>query len=488
MSFHIIPRSLIKDDSLSNKVLVKGIENQNKSDRELRNDIINKNKKWWSDLLRCNLISKRKYDNLVHGSQNLKEKVEKDFINRQLVEVRQISKHVTNLLRRAYGHKGTNVVAIKASLVDDFKSQYNIYKSREINDFHHAKDAYVAAVVGQYILNRYPSMKAEFIYDDYLQYKINEKDKGRDKYGFIISSMKRNYYDNDTGEVLWDAKEMINNVDKVLNYNDCIITRKTEVMSGGMFNLTRMPKVEKEKLTGKEIPLRNNKNTFLPPEKYGYYNGIQESYYSIIEFTDKKKRVKRLVGVPIMVSSRLKDSKDSLYEYFSKIYKDVKVIKERIPKYQKIRVARNEYYIVSSKEWCNATQLILSKDTYKNIVRFNKKDYFNKQSQEILDENLNKAYEELIVKIQTVYSMYSSTLKKLVEGKETFKELEPSNKLQVINEILKLTKADSQCGNLKLVGGTDREGRINGKENIDVNKIIFIYESPLGINRREVQY
>lgn len=485
---HIIPRSLIKDDSLSNKVLVKGMENQNKSDRELRSDIISRNKEWWGDLLKCNLISKRKYDNLVHGSQNLKEKVEKDFINRQLVEVRQISKHVTNLLRRAYGHKGTNVVAIKASLVDDFKSQYNIYKSREINDFHHAKDAYIAAVVGQYILNRYPSMKAEFIYDDYLQYKITEKDKGRDKYGFIISSMKRNFYDSDTGEVLWDANEMINNVNKVLSYNDCIITRKTEVMNGGMFNLTRMPKGEKEKLTGKEVPLRNNKNIFLPPEKYGYYNGVQESYYSIIEFTDKKKRVKRLVGVPIMVNSRLKNSKDGLYEYFSKIYKDVKIIKERIPKYQKIRVDGNEYYIVSSKEWCNSTQLILSKDTYKNIARFNKKDYFNKQPQKVLDENLNKAYEELIIKIQTVYSMYGSALKKLVEGKETFKELEPSKKLQVINEILKLTKADSQCGNFKLVGGTDREGRINGKENIDVNKIIFIYESPLGINRREVQY
>jgi len=249
-----------------------------------------------------------------------------------------------------------------------------------------------------------------------------------------------------------------------------------------------MPKGEKEKLTGKEVPLRNNKNIFLPPEKYGYYNGVQESYYSIIEFTDKKKRVKRLVGVPIMVNSRLKNSKDGLYEYFSKIYKDVKIIKERIPKYQKIRVDGNEYYIVSSKEWCNSTQLILSKDTYKNIARFNKKDYFNKQPQKVLDENLNKAYEELIIKIQTVYSMYGSALKKLVEGKETFKELEPSKKLQVINEILKLTKADSQCGNFKLVGGTDREGRINGKENIDVNKIMFIYESPLGINRREVQY
>ncbi|MEW8995484.1 type II CRISPR RNA-guided endonuclease Cas9 [Clostridium sp.] len=485
---HIIPRSLIKDDSLSNKVLVKSMENQNKSAMELRSEIINRNRKWWSDLLKCNLISKRKYDNLVHGSQNLKEKVEKDFINRQLVEVRQVSKHVTNLLRRAYGHNGTNVVAIKASLVDDFKSQYNIYKSREINDFHHAKDAYVTAFVGQYILNRYPSMKAEFIYDDYLQYKISVKDKGRDKYGFIISSMKYNFIDRDTGEVLWDANEKSKDILKVLSYNDCIITRKTEVMSGGMFNLTRMPKIEKEKLTGKEIPLRNNKNTFLPPEKYGYYNGVQESYYSVIEFTDKKKRVKRLVGVPIMVSSKLKNSKDGLYEYFAERYKDVKIIKERIPKYQKIRVDGNEYYIVSSNEWCNATQLILSKDTYNNIARLNDRSYFNKQLQKVLDEALNKAYEELIIKFQRVYSMYGSTLKKLVDGKEKFKELEPINKLQVINGILKLTKADSQCGNLKLIGGTDREGRINGKENIDVNKITFIYESPLGINRREVQY
>lgn len=485
---HIIPRSLIKDDSLSNKVLVIKKANQDKSASDLRNEIITRNYSWWNELLKYNLISKRKFENLTDRSQNFKEKVEKDFINRQLVEVRQISKHVTNLLTRAYGWRGTNIVAIKAGLVDDFKSQYDIFKNRDVNDLHHAKDAYIAAVVGQYIIQRYPSMKSEFIYDDYLNYKRDVKDKSRDKYGFILSSMNYNYWDKETGEVIWHANERIKAILKIVGYNDCLITRKTEVISGGMFNLTRWQKVNSDKLTGKEVPLKNSKELYLSPEKYGFYNGVQEAYYSVIEFTDKRKRVKRIVGVPIMVAAQVKKSSDELYKYFSKQYKDVKIIKEMIPKYQKISVDGHEYYIVSSNEWCNATQLILSRESYNNITKLNKKSFYNKLEEQEKEEYLIKIYEELLEKLKVRYKVYKNVVSKLEDSKEDFINLECEKQLQLINQLLNLTKANSQCANLKVVGGAERVGRISGKENVDVNKITFIYESTLGINKREVQY
>lgn len=484
---HIIPRSIIKDDSLSNKVLVKKKLNQMKSSATLRKDIIDKNVVWWNELLKYKLISKKKYDNLANRSGDFNQWLEKDFINRQLVEVRQISKHVTNLFKRAYGYKGTNVIAIKSSLVSDFKDQYKIYKNRAINDFHHAKDAYIVAVIGQYIMKRYPSLKSEFIYDDYLKwYKREATDK--DKFGFIISSMNHNYRDDCNNKIIWNAKEKIGKILKVINYNDCIITRKTEIITGSMFNLTRLPKADINKLTGNEIPLKNNKSLYLPPEKYGYYNGVQESYYALIEFNLKNKRVKRIVGIPVMVAANINGSKDELKKYLSSKYKDVKVIKEKIPKYQKIRYEGHEYYIVSSNEWCNAKQLILKKNIYDNISKLNDKLEFNKMSEEEKDKILIESYNCILDKLVKNYGIYKGIIKKLSDNIDTFKALSSINKLKVINEILNITRANSQCANLKLVYGVERVGRISGKDTIDANKITFIYESQLGINRREVKY
>lgn len=484
---HIIPRSLIKDDSISNKVLVKKIENQGKSASVLKNKTIDRNIAWWSDLLKYKLISQKKFRNITNRSDNFGEEVEKGFINRQLVEVRQISKHVTNLLNRTYGHRGTNIVAVNAELSDDFKKQFNVYKSRDINDFHHAKDAYIVAILGEYIMTRFPNLKSEFIYDEFKKYKTTVTSK--DKFGFVVSSMNHDYICDETGEIVWNSQKQIGKIKKILSYNDCIITKKTEVMNGQMFNLTRYPKPSNGKISSSAIPLKNNKNLYLDPLKYGYYQGKQESYYAIIEFTLKKKRVKRLVGVPIMVVNTVKNSKEKLKEYFeNEGYLDVTIIKDKVPKYQKIRYEGHEYYIVSSNEWCNAKQLKLSQEYYDNICILNNRGIFIKMDEQEKNNKLIDIYQYIVAKLENQYSIYKKSITDLKEKQQKFVELKTEEKLQVINEILKLTKANSQCANLKLIGSADRVGRISGKENIDVNKLTFIYESSLGINRREVKY
>lgn len=485
---HIIPQSIIKDDSISNKVLVKTIKNQEKSGGRLPNEVINKNQAWWEILLKNNFISRKKYENLTNRSTGFGENVEKGFINRQLVEVRQISKHVTNILNRAYGHKGVKVFAIKAQLVDDFRKQFDIYKSREINDFHHAKDAYVVGVIGEYITKRFKNLENEFIYDEYKKYTKTTTSK--DKFGFIISSIKRDFINKETGEIIWDAKENISAIKKILEYNDCKIVKKTEIIDGQMFNLTicKKPKSE-EKITGKEIPLKNSKNLYLDPMKYGYYEGIQESYYSIIEFKKGKKRVKRLVGIPIMEAKKIGNSIYRLKEYIvSKGYEEVKILKAKVPKFQKIRYEGSEFYLVSSKEWCNAKQLKLPKNLYQFICSYNlNKDYDEKEETKHT-EQLIEIYEILIDKLDKQYPIYQSIKNKIEKGKEKFIKLTSEEKVSVIKEILKITSANSQCGSLKLIGGTEREGRLGGKDNVDINKIEFIYESITGMKVSEVSY
>ena len=143
---HIIPRTLIKDDSIDNKALVKRECNQNKSanyvlPREYRN--INQ-KKWWKHLKDNGLMSAKKFHNLIR--EKYSDEDINGFINRQLVETRQITKHVANILK-SY-HKKSNVIYLKAELSHNYREKYDLFKFRDINDYHHAHDAYLAAVLG----------------------------------------------------------------------------------------------------------------------------------------------------------------------------------------------------------------------------------------------------------------------------------------------------------------------------------------------------
>jgi CRISPR-associated endonuclease Csn1 len=91
------------------------------------------------------LISDEKYKRLTR-STGFTEEEKYEFINRQLVETRQSTKVVASLLKEIYPE--TVIVYVKAGLVSDFRQQFDLLKSRVVNDLHHAKDAYLSIVVG----------------------------------------------------------------------------------------------------------------------------------------------------------------------------------------------------------------------------------------------------------------------------------------------------------------------------------------------------
>ena len=84
-------------------------------------------------------MSKKKYDRLTRTNDFTDEEFA-GFIERQIVETRQSTKAVADLLKRIY--ETSEVVYVKAGLVSDFRHDNKIVKSRLVNDYHHAKDAY----------------------------------------------------------------------------------------------------------------------------------------------------------------------------------------------------------------------------------------------------------------------------------------------------------------------------------------------------------
>lgn len=151
---------------------------------------------FWYDLYSSKLISKRKLDNLT--KIKLTEEDKAGFIKRQLVETRQITKHVAGILHHRFNKaEDTNepirkvrIITLKSALVSQFRNRFGIYKVREINEYHHAHDAYLNGVVALALLKKYPQLAPEFVYGEYLKFNAHKANKATVKKEFYSNIMK----------------------------------------------------------------------------------------------------------------------------------------------------------------------------------------------------------------------------------------------------------------------------------------------------------
>ena len=316
---HIVPRSLIKDDSIDNKALVLKEENQRKADcvvlpEEYRTIYT---KTWWQRLKKIGLISVKKYNNLCRYKYD--EKTISGFINRQLVETRQICKHVANIVKNY--HPDSRVVYIPAILSHHYREKFELYKFRQINDYHHAHDAYLAAVLGEY---REYHLKSSIDFSELKKLNQNLYQSKRYKdlsYGYVINSLDNDlnqffrFYD-ENGVVHFDVKEFNKIVMNNLYRNDILISRKVEKQTGQFFDQT----IYGAKDGKRGISIKENL------EGYGNYTSIQVSYCTLVEYEGKKK----IIGIPIFID--VKNDEQLKINYIKKQLEcdNFKIIKDHI--------------------------------------------------------------------------------------------------------------------------------------------------------------
>lgn len=77
------------------------------------------------------------------------------FIARQLVETRQIIKHVENILKERFEEDETQIYAVKAGFTSQLRRRIDLPKSRDINDKHHAIDALLAVWLQKFVIEKY---------------------------------------------------------------------------------------------------------------------------------------------------------------------------------------------------------------------------------------------------------------------------------------------------------------------------------------------
>ena len=326
---HIIPQAFLKDNSIDNKVLVSSASNRGKSDDVPSLEVVKKRKTLWYQLLKSKLISQRKFDNLTKAERGgLSPEDKAGFIQRQLVETRQITKHVARLLDERFNNKKdednktlrtVKIITLKSTLVSQFRKDFELYKVREINDFHHAHDAYLNAVVASALLKKYPKLEPEFVYGDYPKYNsFRERKSATEKvyfYSNIMNIFKKSIsladgtvierplieVNEETGESVWNKESDLATVRRVLSYPQVNVVKKVEVQSGGFSKESVQPHGNSDKL----IP-RKTKKMIWDTKKYGGFDSPIVAYSVLVMAEREKgkskklKPVKELVGITIM--------------------------------------------------------------------------------------------------------------------------------------------------------------------------------------------
>jgi len=320
---HIYPQSLIKDDSLTNRVLVnKSFNEYKKKDSflfEVNDFHLSKVKHFYDLLLEKGLINKDKYRRLIEKDIS-NDKLE-TFISRQLVTTDQAVIGLIDLLKN-YKHVSSNdIIYSKATNISDFRHKYDIVKSRLANNYHHAHDAYLNVVVGRAINEYY---KAHFILSKNYDYSAIRNSKHTINPERILE--KDRYFKN---RVIWKKDETIKLIKKYIYERYDIHETLRTFNSSKMFNKTTvLPASQSDKL----VPIKRN----LPTNKYG--GGTSNSYhhYALIKNVNSKNKVSYILE-PIPFTY-----KNNINEYLKNVYDNFEVVVDSIKSNVIIEMPYNE--------------------------------------------------------------------------------------------------------------------------------------------------
>lgn len=293
---HIYPQSQTKDDSvLNNLVLVESTANGDKDDiYPVNPEIQNKQRGFWETLRKAGLMTEEKFRRLTRTTR-LTDAEKMGFINRQLVETRQSTKAIGQLLHEKYPN--SQIVYVKAGLVSEFRQDQEIVKCRSVNDLHHAKDAYLNIVVGNVYHERFNRQ----------WFRLT------DSYNVELKKIMAKPLYHGT-ETIWRGGTDIAKAKKVCQKNAVHLTRYAFCRSGGLFD--QMP----VRASADLVPLKKDLDT----EKYGGYNKPTASFFVLAGYTEKKRRDAMLVPVELQYANRFQTDSDFAESYIKRQISQIK--------------------------------------------------------------------------------------------------------------------------------------------------------------------
>lgn len=481
---HIIPRSIVKDDSLENKVLCKRAKNAEKTNAYPLPKGFTNQQPLWKILHEKGLMSDKKYNNLTRVTP-LTDAEKQGFVQRQIVITSQTVKAVADLLQKKYPK--TKVVYSKAENVSDFRSKFDFYKCRETNDLHHARDAYLNIVVG----NVYDTFYTKL----YNIYKEGKSPSLSGEYRLFEKSVAN----------AWTMNESIATVRKVMSRFSMSVTRFSYCDHGAFYE-------QKASAASKNLSPISESSPLINVEQYGGYSGQRTAYFAIIESINRNgKLIKTFECVPVIVQYKMENNPNALNEYLSSYLNSPKVLVNKI---------RNKSLIIY-----NGTPVYLAGKNNDTIIKVHKAvqwftdneiDQYIKAIGKLLDINENrkinkneetynmhinrngkisvqlnrsnniKIYDKIIKQLSLpIYLGIKSIVNYrecLVSKRSQFSEISVFSQINVLNEITKFMRCKGLQSNLSEIGLASNAGRLFISNNITDADVVLINSSPCGLH------
>lgn len=509
---HIWPRSRTKDDSFDNLVLCLKSENRDKGDKYPVDNVIQEKKQAeWNRLYRNGFMSSKKYERLMRKEEFKPEELS-GFINRQLVETSQSTKAVADLLKQIYPE--TEIVYVKASNVTEFRYAmykelnreninktglfYKYPKNRVINDFHHAKDAYLNIVVGNVYNCKFTKNPANFI-------------KNTDKKYLSLTALYK-YKIKRGNYTAWTPGEKGSQetIRKEMNSNDVRITKKLKEGKGGLFDANLIK--AKNTKESSYLPIKKSDERYINLKRYGGYKNVTNSYYTICKYKilnnkgelEEKTCIK---FIPLYLKEELNNDecKKAYLREDIKLKKNEELVNIEIL-YSKLRLnskikINGMFYRIGGKTnekiyIDNAIPLILdiewdeySKILDKEIEKVKNKEEFNRRNI-VTEEKNNQMFDYLTNKLETsIYKkMKSFKLNDFLRKstKEKFVSLDILEQSKILLQIINVMTNRVTTYNMKSIGMSTSRATI-GTNLSNLEEFSVIEESVTGLNSKKVE-
>lgn len=499
---HIYPQSLTGDDSLDNRVLVEKTVNAKKGDtyplssaldgcyisgQQIRiQDIQKEMRPFWHMLLEKELISKEKYNRLSRTIP-LSDAEKAAFIGRQLVETRQSTKACAELLSKAYPQ--TRIVYTKAGNASRFRQYGGFIKVRDMNDYHHAKDAYLNIVVGNVFDTRFTANPLHFLKGNHPVYSLNTEAL----YGHKVSRSGVDAWipaeKDEKGQVIEGHEGTMGTVRKWMRKNNILFTRMPYERKGELFKENILKK-------GKgQVPIKGN-SPVSDIKKYGGYNMAKVAYMMLVKREEKGKSVYLLESIPIYLKESLKTDNERL-EYCKKIW-DAQGDKYINPEiciskilFQSLleiggfkahisRKTNNRFAMRNAQELCmdNALAGVLKK-----VLKFIQRETVQKNAaiteyDGISNDNTSELYDFFVDKLSnSIYGKkFAAQADFLCQSKDKFKNLSLEERCEVLGSILHLFQCNPVLSDLHLLGGKKSTGTILLNKKIKPEDHVYLIE------------
>lgn len=485
---HILPRAFIKDDSLDNRVLTKRPINNEKSDTVPVREFGSKMGGFWKELKDLGLISKHKYINLITDPENVGKYKVQGFIRRQLVETSQVIKLTAEILNNQYSQ--TKVIEVRQKYTHELREHFSFYKIRQLNDYHHAFDAYLTVFIGRYLYQRYPRLRGYFVYGDFKEF--DQRKNHLKFFNFLYDieeGQKDEILDNVNHELVMNRSDAIAQLRKAYGYKYMLVSQEVYTNHGAMFDESLYSKKSKKTL----IPIKKDK----PVELYGGYSGNKDAYLAIARVEDKKGIIFQVVGIPMRNLAKLNRLEASDKEvYLRTIHeivdtkindkpkskkKDFRVILPKVHFKQLVEDSGKKFMLAGVNDKHNAQQLVLSLSSIKALVE-----------PDITDVELDAVYQEILDCINKYFKIYDKVGAKLATAKSEFEKLDIETKKvdkntikgkrETLLDILDVLHANAMRKKILSAGEL---GRLSGNIKLTENAKL-IYQSPTGIVERIV--